>query len=193
VIGIIKIVIDRGFAFSIDSDLENLSKNYDNLDHKKLESFFIDRINQYFKVNPSLILAVLSSGERDIVEISKKIGALESIISKSDFRSLSSTFKRVANIIKDMDMNKKEIDSALFSEDAEKNLFESYSSVVAKDYGSYEERLEALFSLKDDIDSFFDKVMVNVEDEKVKTNRKNLIQSIYLSFREIADIKEITI
>jgi glycyl-tRNA synthetase beta chain len=193
VIGIIKIVIDRGFEFDIDKDLENLAKNYRDLDHKKLESFFIDRINQYFKVNPSLIQAVLSSGERDIVKIDKKIKALDKIVSKSDFKSLSSTFKRVANIIKDMDLNRKDIDRSLFTEDAEKSLYDSYKSVIEREYNSYEDRLEALFSLKDDIDNFFDKVMVNVEDERIKTNRKNLIQSIYLSFREIADIKEISV
>jgi glycyl-tRNA synthetase beta chain len=193
VIGVIKIVLDRNFEFDIDKDLKNLSKNYENLDHKKLESFFIDRINQYFKVNPSLIQAVLQSGERDIVRIDKKIKALDSIVSKSDFKSLSSTFKRVANIIKDMDLEKKSIDSSLFSEDAEKSLYKSYKSVIERDYDSYEDRLEALFLLKDDIDNFFDKVMVNVDDESIKANRKNLIQSIYLSFREIADIKEISV
>jgi len=34
---------------------------------------------------------------------------------------------------------------------------------------------------------------VNAEDEAVKTNRKNTVASIYKSFREIADIKEISI
>ena len=39
----------------------------------------------------------------------------------------------------------------------------------------------------------FDKVFVNHEDERIKTNRKNLIAQVYLGFRNIADIKEITI
>ena len=45
----------------------------------------------------------------------------------------------------------------------------------------------------DELDSFFDNVFVNHEDEKIKTNRKNLIGTIYNSFKEISDIKEITI
>jgi glycyl-tRNA synthetase beta chain len=193
VIGIIKIVLDRGFEFDINLDLKELSKDYHALDHKIVENFFIDRINQYFKVNPSLIQAVLQSGERDIVEISLKIEALDKIVSKSDFKALSSTFKRVANIIKDMDMNRYEIDYALFEEDAEKALFDEYNKVSSRSYNNYEDKLEALFGLKDYIDKFFDEVMVNVEDENIKQNRKNLIQTIYLEFREIADIKEITI
>jgi glycyl-tRNA synthetase beta chain len=35
--------------------------------------------------------------------------------------------------------------------------------------------------------------MVNVEDKKIKNNRKNTVASIYKSFKEIADIKEISI
>jgi len=35
--------------------------------------------------------------------------------------------------------------------------------------------------------------MVNAQDTKIKTNRQHLIASIYKEFREIADIKEITV
>jgi len=35
--------------------------------------------------------------------------------------------------------------------------------------------------------------MVNSQDEALKTNRLNMIASIYKSFKEISDIQEITI
>jgi glycyl-tRNA synthetase beta chain len=35
--------------------------------------------------------------------------------------------------------------------------------------------------------------MVNVDEQNIKTNRQNLIASIYQEFKEIADIKEITV
>jgi glycyl-tRNA synthetase beta chain len=35
--------------------------------------------------------------------------------------------------------------------------------------------------------------VVNVEDKKLRENRKNLIATIYKAFSDIADIKEITI
>jgi len=53
--------------------------------------------------------------------------------------------------------------------------------------------LTAMFALKPKLDSYFNDVMVNAEDETVKTNRQNMVASIYKSFREIADIKEITV
>jgi len=47
--------------------------------------------------------------------------------------------------------------------------------------------------LKPELDAFFDNVMVNVEDEKLKNNRKMLVASIYKSILNIADIKEVSI
>jgi len=193
-IGIMKIVIDRRFSFNIKEDFASLSKAYKGLDSEKIEHFFIDRINQYFDANASVIQAVLQTGERDIVEIHDKVVALDAIVSQSDFKTLSSTFKRVANIIKDINVESRiMIDQTLLSEEAEKALFTAYKRVEHNSSDSYHDRLETLFALKPEIDNFFDSVMVNVEDEKVKENRKNLIAAIYLSFREIADIKEITV
>jgi glycyl-tRNA synthetase beta chain len=64
---------------------------------------------------------------------------------------------------------------------------------MVKSYDSYEEQLSAMFALKPNLDTYFDDVMVNVEDEAVKNNRKNTVASIYKSFKSIADVQVITI
>ncbi len=193
-IGIIKIVLDRGFAFDIKKDLASLSVTYENIDLALVENFFLERINQYFSVNASVIQAVLQTGERDICEIAAKIEALDKMVNEDNFKTYMSTFKRVANIIKDMDIDGSVmIEESLLSLDAEKELFTVYSNVSDNEEKCYHDRLVKLFSLKPQIDQFFDNVMVNVDDEKIKQNRKNLILAIYLAFRDVADIKEITI
>jgi glycyl-tRNA synthetase beta chain len=193
VLGIVKIVLDRGFSFDLDRDLKALAKGYEGIDYALLEAFFLERMARYFDANPSVIQAVLKSGERDIVEISKKIEALHGMVSTKQFKESFSTFKRVANIIKDMKFDNLAVDEKLFQEQQERELFDAYKAVSSKTYNSYEEKLDALFSLKPQIDNFFDAVMVNAEDEKIKNNRKNLIALIYQEFREIGDIKEISI
>ena len=193
-LGIIKIVLDRGFEFDISHDLKELSKGYNEFDIKLLEEFFIERLLSYYPINKSLVKSVLDSGERNLLQIDKKLKALESIVSQSDFKEKFSTFKRVANIIKDVDIEKElTINEELLKEDAEKTLYSAFKEVEGKEYDSYEEKLESLFGLKADIDNFFDFVMVNDKDEKIKENRKNLIGLIYKSFKSIADIKEISI
>lgn len=72
-------------------------------------------------------------------------------------------------------------------------LYTAYEKVINQDYQDYKTKLEALFGLKRELDSYFDGVMVNSQDEALKTNRLNMIASIYKSFKEISDIQEITI
>jgi glycyl-tRNA synthetase beta chain len=192
--GIIKIVLDKKLDFNIKDDLITLSHNYKKFDIEELERFFLERIYQFFDVNGSVIKAVLESGERDILKICQKIEALKKIVESEDFKEVFSTFKRVANIIKGMDIESElVIDQKLFETSYEKELFHAFSKKIEKDYVSYEEKLDSLFALKPEIDNFFDNVMVNAEDEKVKNNRLNLIAIIYKGFKSIADIKEISI
>ena len=192
--GIIRIVNEYGFEFDIVKTLGELAADYENIDMEKLENFILERIRRYYKVNPSIVEAVLSSGERELLAIGGKIEALNTLVNSEGFDEVFSTFKRVANITKDIDLNAiPAIDTSLFEEDAERVLFGKYSELSAKSYESYEEELDALFSLKPELDSFFENVMVNAEDEKVKNNRKALVASIYKSIYNIADIKEVTV
>ncbi len=192
--GIIKIVLNQNLSFDIKKDLINLSSDYASFDIETLEQFFLERINQFFDANPSIIKAVVSSGERDIVQLSLKIEALKQIANSSGFKEVFSTFKRVANIIKDVDVEEElTVDENLFETDFEKSLHVEFKKRADKAYNTYEEKLDALFGLKPQIDNFFDNVMVNVDNKSVKTNRQNLIATIYKEFRSIADIKEITL
>ncbi len=192
--GLIKIVNAFEFEFDIVYTIETLSASYAEFDKKKLETFFIERIKQFYKVNPSIIEAVLASGERELLNIGKKIDALNNLVNSEGFADISSTFKRVANITKDIDLNALlSVDAQLFEAEAEKILFEKYHQVDEKIYNSFEERLDALLGLKPELDNFFNEVMVNAEDENIKKNRKSLVASIYKSILEIADIKEVSI
>ncbi|BCD60542.1 MULTISPECIES: glycine--tRNA ligase subunit beta [unclassified Nitratiruptor] len=192
--GVIRIVLAYNLDFDISKIFDEIKSEYKDFDTKKLENFFIERINQFYDVNPSVIKAVIESGERDLVQIDKKIKALAAIVESSDFKDIFTTFKRVANIVKDVDVSKETpVDENLFESDYEKRLWDRFQEVYEKSYPDYESRLDALFGLKHDIDLFFDNVLVNAEDERLRQNRKNLIASIYKAFKEIADIKEISV
>ncbi len=192
--GIVRMVVAYDLPFDMDAILHEVSDAYASYDKDKLTAFILERIKKSLDANPSVINAVLESGERDINEIAKKVEALNEIVSNPEFKEQFSTFKRVANISKEVNLDEAlEVDSTQFVEPIEKELYQAYLEVIGQEYSSYKERLEALFSLKPKLDAYFDDVMVNAEDEKVRINRKNTIASIYKSFREIADIKEISI
>lgn len=192
--GIVKIAIEHKLPIDLESIIDELISNYEGLNKKQLVEFFNERLFKIFDVNPSVLKAVLESGETNIYEISKKLCALNPIVLSDNFKEYTATFKRVANIIKDININEDlSISESLFEEEAEKDLFKEFSKVVSVNYTTYEEELDALFALKPQLDNFFDNVFVNHENEAIKTNRKNIIGKVYQAFRKIADIKEITI
>lgn len=192
--GIVRIVTEYDLSFNIDDIITLLEGAYDDFDTDILSDFIIERINKSLEANPSVIAAVLASGERDINEIAKKVAALNVIVSHDAFKEQFSTFKRVANISKDVDLDSNlSIDISLFKEEAEVVLYTAYEKVINATYHDYKQELEALFGLKRELDTYFDDVMVNSEDEALKTNRLHMIGSVYKTFKGVADIKEITV
>ena len=192
--GIFRIVTAYDLSFNIDDVIMLLKGSYDTFDTDLLNDFIIERINKSFEANPSVIAAVLASGERDINEIAKKVEALNDIVTHDTFKEQFTTFKRVANISKDVDLaSNLEIDITLFKEDAEVTLYNAYEKVINATYDDYKQELEALFGLKRELDAYFDDVLVNTEEEVLKRNRLHTIGSVYKTFRNIADIKEITV
>ena len=192
--GLLRITKEHNMAFDIFKTLTMLSAGYEKIDMQKLESFFLERVKQYFKVNSSIVEAVLASGERELLSLGKKIEALANLVDSEGFAEVSSTFKRVANITKEIDLSEAlHVDEKLFENAAENALFGRYMQVTANSYASYEEELDALLGLKPELDRFFEEVMVNAEDAVLRNNRKSLIASIYKSILKIADIKEVSV
>ncbi|AZV46428.1 glycine--tRNA ligase subunit beta [Nautilia sp. PV-1] len=187
----IKIANENGIPLDIKEIINELKPAYKEFDTNQLIEFIFERLYKFYNINPSVIRSVLATGESNLLEIDKKIKLINNMVNSKDFKELSTTFKRVANIVKDFDLNTISVDENLFEKDEERNLWNEFKKVNAID--NLEEKLDFLISLKPLIDKFFDNVMVNVEDEKVRHNRKSLIASIYKEFLDIADIKEITI
>ncbi|NPA55672.1 MAG: glycine--tRNA ligase subunit beta, partial [Epsilonproteobacteria bacterium] len=192
-IGIINITLEHNLDYDLKELIQAIKDNYSEFNTNSVIEFIFERLYQIYKdINPSVIKAVLASGDTNLLSIDKKIKALNEIVNSDDFKEVYTTFKRVANIIKDMDLEKDiKVDENLLITPAEKELYQAFKQKNKGD--TYLEKIDNLFSLKPQIDNFFDNVMVNANDEKLKTNRKNLIATIYKAFSDIADIKEITI
>ncbi len=193
-LGVLKIIKAHSIPLQLEELFDTIKDSYKEFDISMVLEFIQERVFALYEINPSIIKSVIASGERDLLELMLKVEALDVVTKEDGFKDDFSTFKRVANISKDMDLNTlKSVDSSLFEKDEERKLFTSYEMAKHELSGGYEQRLKALFSLKSDIDRFFDGVMVNVEDEKIRENRKALIGSIYASFKAVADIKEISV
>lgn len=189
-IGVLKIIINLNINFKLDEFLQKVAPNYKNFDTKTLLTFILERLYSLYNANASFIKAALSSKSTDIVHLNSSINALIKLSKDENFNSYFDTFKRLANIIKN-ENTQLNIDENLLLEKEEKDLFSSFKKCKL-DNSPYE-LLKELFELKEPIDKFFDNVMINVDDEKIKKNRQALIFNIYKSFLTVADIKEISL
>lgn len=190
--GVIKIILHFNLPFNLKTTLEKLAPLYQSFDLESLENFILERLDSTLEFNTSLLRAVLATGERDLVQIFQKLVALDSTLKNQDKNLLSQTFKRLANITKEVNLDSaleiKE-DKLLAQEEIE--LYQAFNACILKG-DDYSARLESLLQLSPILDRFFDKVLVNAPDLDFKNNRKHLIAKIYKAFLEIADIKEIS-
>ncbi len=188
--GVIRIVSHFSLPLNIKLLHKEVASEYKPFVVATVWEFFLERLNAQFDYNKSCIKAAIESGEEDILELVKKISAIGEIAKEESFKERFATFKRVANIIKD-EKEFATVDAALFESEYENALYKAF--IDTPKTGDYKARLEALFGLKPQLDGFFDNVMVNVENEAVKNNRKALIALIYHAIKECADIKEISL
>jgi glycyl-tRNA synthetase beta chain len=167
-----------------------------NLMRERLEFYLRDvRGFSYDVVN-----SVVAAGSDDIVDTIARAEAVAAVRGSEDFASISVAFKRMKNILRQAAEMKKiiatDIDPAALSEESEKVLATEIPVVASrvselraqKNYGP---ALVEISRLRKPIDTFFDKVMVMVDDERVRSNRLALLRNLSENFSNIADFSEI--
>ncbi|MCJ7784069.1 MAG: DALR anticodon-binding domain-containing protein [Desulfobacterales bacterium] len=105
-------------------------------------------------------------------------------------------FKRAINIVKGS-AQKREITPSLFTEPAERNLYQSFLKAKEKislhlNKRDYHAALLEMTQMKKPIDEFFEGVMVMVEGEGTRNNRLALLDEIGKLFLRIADFSKLT-
>src|SRR5206468_4238124 len=126
--------------------------------------------------------------------------AVAKVRPSTDFESISVAFKRIKNILRQASEAGKRTADAMnpdeLKEEAEKALAAQISQTAGaveslRVARNYDAALLEIAKLRPAIDRFFDKVMVMVEDEKLRANRLALLQTLLKEFSTIADFSEI--
>jgi glycyl-tRNA synthetase beta chain len=139
------------------------------------------------------VRASLSRGLTDIKITLERIQAIQEKYSDPKFAGIVATTKRLNNILKDW--KAEEFDEKLFVEDTEKK-FADFAKKVADDIKlaqSSMQELETISKLTDPAEDYFNNIMVNADDEKIRTNRKNFLSWLLARIRGVADFVEIAI
>lgn len=139
--------------------------------------------------------AVTSVSFDDIEDCRLKTGALLEASKETTFAMLAGAFKRVNNIIKDN--RNTVIQEVLLVEPAEKNLYDAFKTVSERTapmlaQRQYREAMLEILTMKDKVDTFFDKVMVMADDAAIRENRLALLTAIAGLFLQIGDFSRMS-
>ncbi|RWO90137.1 glycine--tRNA ligase subunit beta [Mesorhizobium sp.] len=136
----------------------------------------------------------------DLLQIVRRVEALGSFLDTEDGKNLLAGTKRAANILAAEEKKKtavaETVESALLREDAEKSLFAAVNQAEkqageAIQNDDFSGALLALSVLREPVDSFFEHVLVNDEDQAVRANRLALLARIRAATGQVADFSRI--
>jgi glycyl-tRNA synthetase beta chain len=207
-IGIIQIMRDKRFSFSLRELIQNSVAQFGGISDResielieKVYRFLQNRIAHLLAEDGSskdTIAAVLSVSCDNIPETWSRVGALEKLKAKPDFEPLAVAFKRVVNIIKKADdFQAADVDQKLFQHESEPALLAAYEVVKKKVADNlkkdlFDQALVEIASLRDTVDAFFEGVMVMTDDMAVRRNRLALLGLIAALFGGIADFSKLS-
>jgi glycyl-tRNA synthetase beta chain len=140
---------------------------------------------------------VLATQPRSPVDFDARLRALSAFLELPEATSLAAANKRIANILRksegavggdvDIEALREPAEVRLF--DAIRNVRDSVSTATAR--REYTAALGQLAQLRPAVDGFFDEVMVNAEDPKLRANRLALLAGLRGLFGDIADLSRL--
>ena len=207
-LGILRIIVENNLKIELEKFFNdevinkyNLQKTK-NFEIKNLIIFLIDRFKFFLKsitkrqdvVNAFFIEKSFSS---DFVTLYKKFVALNEFIHKGEGKKIIELNKRALNIVtiegKKMNINNF-INKDLLKEQHEKILVDSLNKVKSKidrEQEDFKSVLNTISSLHTPLNNFFDNVMVNVDDFKIKSNRLSILKKVLDTLKLYADFSKI--
>ena len=196
-LGLLRILLEAKIELNlkslIDFSLNLHLKEVDKGCGDAIYSFMMERLKAYYKdanIDRNVYEAVLAVSPDSPLDFHLRVEALSEFTQSEDSKSLIESNKRIANILKDSNEKNEKLNSKILIDDSEVKLFNATESLSKQLSGikDYKEVMKSLIDLKDLIDSFFDNVMVNADDEKLKSSRLALIRRIRALFLSVADI-----
>lgn len=175
--------------------------------HRELIAFLADRLKVQLRdqgKRHDLVDAVFALGDDDLVRIVARVEALDVFLKSQDGANLLAASKRAANILAaeekkgkwSADDAKGDVDATKLVEPAEKSLHDALAKALPAARAAVEKEdfaaaMKALAGLRAPVDAFFDKVLVNAEDQALRRNRLLLLSRFTEALSAVADFSKI--
>ena len=201
-LGSLRIIVEKNLPL----DLEDLVRKSAALFGDKLTNanvvedvvdFMLGRFRAWYQdegIAVDVIQAVLARRPTKPADFDVRVRAVSHFRTLDSAEALAAANKRVSNILAKVEGEiSTEIDRSLLVEAEEKALAEQVLALQAElapkfENGEYQVALDRLASLRETVDNFFEKVMVNAEDENLRRNRQAILNNLRNLFLQVADI-----
>ncbi len=211
-LGIINIVLFNKLNFSINkiinlntsllTESKNMKKEnclIDSAINLLIKDFIFQRFRHLLlekKYKYDMIDAVFAKRPDNILDVLTRIEALQKIYDTSEFAHTITAAARAYNLSKNSTELK--IHRALLQEKEEVELYNTYlelNEAIEKLLSEqrYSDVFTSLEIMNKPIDLFFNKVLVMVEDDKIRKNRLALLKSIANLYFSVADLTKIAL
>ncbi len=203
-LGALRILIDRRLALPLKALLAEAAALFpaDRIAAgvpQETFAFMLDRLRGYLReagYAADEIDSVASQLPERIDLVPARLDAVKGFRILPEAESLAAANKRIRNILKKAGERGGAADPALLADPAEKALFESMTRLTPEvetriEREDYAGALKALAGVRTNVDRFFDDVMVNVEDARLRGNRIALLRQLDALMNRVADISRL--
>src|SRR5260221_9332805 len=201
-LGVVRILVENKLRLSLKELIHAAFDPFPTKPHTTLRDFMFDRFAGYLKEQGYSTLqvdAVLSKQPANLGVVPLQLEAVKAFQSLPEAESLAAANKRVANILKQAEAKGEKLDgveAGLLQEPAERALLDAIRSVSDKakalyEKGDYTGYLKSFAVLKAPVHTFFDKVMVIVDDEKLRRGRLALLRDLRDAMNRVADLSKL--
>ncbi len=201
-LGIIRVIRDKRIMISMADFVAGscaILRERISFDSNEISGRIIEFIKERFKnmlltegLPVDCVDAVLAAESNNLVQVEEKVKSLVEFrkVSK-DFESLTLSFKRIMNILKNSEPGEK-VNPNLFQDQSEIKLWRKFQDVQGRvkteiEAKKYYKALETMIKLVKPVDEFFSEVMVMAEDQNIKENRLSMLNHVKGLFLQMAD------
>ncbi len=202
-LGVIRMLVEKAPQLEVATLIKNAMPAFGALiqdQRQALETFIYDRFAGSLReqgYSAQEVDAVISLRPQKLADVAQRLAAVRAFAQLPEAPALAAANKRVGNILKKAETAPEaKINPALLQPGEEQALADALKSVALRadaawSNGQFEANLKALAALKEPVDAFFDKVMVNHDDPAIRANRLGLLATLHQAMNRVADLSKL--
>ncbi|MEO0048103.1 MAG: hypothetical protein RLZZ410_1062 [Pseudomonadota bacterium] len=207
-LGICRILLEKKLPLNICELIDTALTQFPQAEVKEnaktdvIHQFILDRLRAYLKdqsldgknYSTNEVESVVSQSPQSLDDVLQRLEAVRLFSGLDAAPVLAAANKRIGNILKKVDFEiPKLVDNKLLTLEAEKSLAKALEAIMPEvtrsfEQGNFTVALQAFATLRNDIDQFFNDVMVMDPDTALRNNRLALLSTLHSLMNKVADI-----